>query len=113
MLNVKPLVRHIHDYNGNLLATIVGVEKNQIGVTICHPNDKSCGSKKMGVELATGRAILGVPEVIPNRGVVMGNYNAGVFNVTTLADVLEREIYIMNQRVNRRVNTSIDLFSFN
>ena len=107
---LKPLIRHVHDYNGNLLSTIVGVDKNKIGVSICHPNDKATASKKIGIELATGRAILGVQEEIPNREVVMGNYDAGVFNVTTLADVLEREIYIMNQRVNRRVNVNVDLF---
>jgi len=55
---MNTLVTYVRDLEGRPFATIVATGRGQLGVATCRPNDKF--TKKLGREIATGRALKGV-----------------------------------------------------
>jgi hypothetical protein len=50
------LIKHIRNYKGEILATVVATEKNKIGFVVKHPREKNQFPKKFAVEIASKRA---------------------------------------------------------
>jgi hypothetical protein len=92
----KVLVRHIHDINGKLVATVAAVDKNMIGVSIV--SERDIGVKTMGALMAVGKAYTSTIETVPNRKVWVGDVNKGNVAYKHLADVIRDETYIMSNR---------------
>jgi hypothetical protein len=89
------LIKHVRDDNHNPIATFVALDKNLIGLSICCNKDQF--NKKRGIEIAAGRAVVGVvgPEHIPNRRVLFYGKK------TKLVDVLEKVFDLVKDRANR------------
>ena len=46
--------KYIRDEEGNPYGTVVAIDRNKIGFSLCHPNDSF--SKSLGTSIARGRA---------------------------------------------------------
>lgn len=62
------LVRYLRDSKNRPFATIVAINKDSIGVSICN-TEKDCFNKQRGRQIAVGRAERGHKAKIPNRRV--------------------------------------------
>jgi hypothetical protein len=120
------LVRHVHSFvnldylefnrtrqDFGLVATIVALGPNQIGVAIHNPLDKA--TKKRGIEVASGRAIkynvddyiegIRISDsgeqcpLVPTRWVGQGD------DVMLLKEVLKAEVERMKQRASKYFQT--------
>ena len=60
-------IKHLRDIQRRPFATIVQDDNGHFGVSICNDNDRF--NKKLGVTIATGRAMVGSEPHYPNKKV--------------------------------------------
>ena len=91
------LVKHLRDDFKDPFATIVALDRDRIGLSICCPRDHF--NKKRGVEIAKGRARYNCRPESPNRYVFVDN--GEVYSVESMSEVIQREINIMKERAQK------------
>lgn len=92
------LVRHIRSaWDRSPVATIVAVDRDHIGISVCCGRDHF--SKKIGREIAAGRARFGVAAKIPNRYVMYDTEEA--FDICELKDIISQEYEAMVERARK------------
>ena len=86
------LVNYVRDSNGQILATVVGLSADKVGVAIRSPKEKQC-QKKLGIRVATARAELGIGPKFPDRTILNKFYES-----TLLSVEVEKKVLAMRKR---------------
>lgn len=77
---MKPITKYIRDINHRPIATIVALDADHIGVSVCNPGDVF--RKKDGRFYATRKARTKEPTVIPQREITVGYREATMGPIT-------------------------------
>lgn len=88
------LVSHIRDNRNRIMATLVAISPDQIGISICRPTDQC--NKRFAVYVATKRAELGKVPKIPNRKVLLRDNQ-----VEYIESLISGEYYHLKDRAER------------
>lgn len=98
------LVHHVRNSMGRPVCTVVAVDREHIGVAVCHPNELS--KKKLAVEVATGRALCGTMPKTLNKErweFVRCTSNEGhhYYDCQPISEIVENAVLRMKERALR------------
>jgi len=94
------LISYVKDNTGYILATIVGLSADKVGVAIRSPKEKRC-QKKLGVRVATARAERGISPRFPDRTILNKFYEP-----TLLSAEVEKKVLAMRERCTKYFKSS-------